>query len=122
MSISKAPRARRDRGSALLTVLFLSAALAAIAFSLSTTVRGETERTSTAVDGLRSYYLAVGGAERASLELFWSMMSPDHITIPHGWPKADYAYATGDVHVEIIPEASKLDVNNVSVEELYRVV
>src|ERR1700755_2917151 len=104
MSISKAPRARRDRGSALLTVLFLSAALAAIAFSLSTTVRGETERTSTAVDGLRSYYLAAGGVERATLELFWSMVFPDRVTIKRGWPSVDYAFATGDVHVEIIPE------------------
>jgi len=43
------------RGGALLAVLWLSAALAAIAFSLANTVRGETERASTAVDGLRSY-------------------------------------------------------------------
>src|SRR5580700_6916792 len=55
------------RGSALLTVMWLSAALAAIGFSLAGTVRGETERTSTGLDGLRSYYLATGGIERASL-------------------------------------------------------
>src|ERR1039458_8186869 len=65
------------RGSALLAVLWLSAALAAIAFSLSSTVRGETERASTAVDGLRSYYLASGAIERASLELLWTTTSPD---------------------------------------------
>ena len=64
------------RGSALLAVLWLSAALAAIAFSLSSTVRGETERTSTAVDGLRSYYLASGAIERASLELLWTVTKP----------------------------------------------
>src|SRR5271157_5393786 len=54
------------RGSALLAVLWLSAALAAIAFSLSTTVRGETERASTSVDGMRAYYLAVSAVDRAS--------------------------------------------------------
>src|ERR1017187_6371743 len=37
---------RSTRGSGLLAVLWLSAALAAIAFSLSVTVRGEIERTS----------------------------------------------------------------------------
>ena len=46
-----------DRGSALLAVLWLSAALAAIAFSVSTTVRAETDRVSTAADGLRASYL-----------------------------------------------------------------
>ena len=44
---------RRSRGSALLSVLWLSAALAAIAFSLSSTVRGETERTGTGVGVFR---------------------------------------------------------------------
>jgi type II secretory pathway component PulK len=58
-------RAKPRRGSALLAVLWLSAALAAIAFAMSTTVRGETERTSTAVDGLRAYYLAASAFDRA---------------------------------------------------------
>src|SRR5947209_18906693 len=64
-------RARRS-GSALLMVLWVSAALAAVGFSLASTVRGEAERASTAVVGLRSYYLAVGGLERAMVELLWS--------------------------------------------------
>ena len=38
------------RGSALLAVLWLSAVLAAIAFSLASTVRGEAERAATSVD------------------------------------------------------------------------
>src|SRR6185436_9341801 len=53
-----------ERGSALLAVLWLSLALSAIAFSLASTVHGETERTATGVDGLRSYYLATGALER----------------------------------------------------------
>ena len=68
---------RHNRGSALLAVLWLSAALAAIAFSLSTTVRGEIERTSTAMDGLRSYYIAAGAVERAAIEVLWSARYPD---------------------------------------------
>jgi general secretion pathway protein K len=103
-------------------VLWLSAALAAIAFSLSSTVRGETERTSTSVDGLRSYYLASGAIDRASLELLWTLTSPDKRKIPRGAAAVDYSFPSGVAHVEFIPEAAKLDVNKILPEELYRLV
>jgi general secretion pathway protein K len=111
-----------NRGSALLAVLWLSAALAAIAFSLSSTVRGETERTSTAVDGLRSYYLASGAIDRASLELLWTVTNPGQRKIPRGSTAVDYIFPSGVAHVEIIPEAAKLDVNKAPPEELYRLL
>jgi type II secretory pathway component PulK len=72
----RVPRARR--GSALLAVLWLSAALAAIGFSLATTIHGETERTSTALDGLRSYYLAAAGIDRAAVEALWGIQNRAH--------------------------------------------
>jgi general secretion pathway protein K len=103
-------------------VLWLSAALAAIAFSLSSTVRGETERASTAVDGLRSYYLASGAIERASLELLWTIANPNQRKIARGSASVDYNFPSGVAHVEIVPEAAKLDVNKVLPEELYRLV
>jgi general secretion pathway protein K len=108
------------RGSALLAVLWLSAALAAIAFSLSSTVRSETDRTSTAVDGLRAYYLAQGGVQRAALELLWRATNPGPGLIPAGSTQVDYVFPTGNVHVEIIPETAKLDVNHAAVQDLYR--
>jgi len=112
---------RPTRGSALLTVLWLSAALAAIALSLSTTVRGETDRTSTSIDGLRSYYLAVGAVERAYIELLWSVTLPaDQRPIPQGASFIDYAFPTGAAHVEIVPETSKFDVNTIAIQDLYR--
>ena len=116
------PHRPGNRGSALLAVLWLSAALAAIAFSLSSTVRGETERTSTAVDGLRSYYLASGAIERTCLELLWSVNTTDNRKIPRGSTSVEYTFPSGMAHVEIIPEAAKLDVNKVLPEELYRLV
>src|SRR5947209_15352061 len=67
---SKSLRANR-RGSALLAVLWLSAALSAIAFTVANTVRSETERTSTAVDSLRAYYLATGAIDRTLLYIHW---------------------------------------------------
>ena len=52
------------RGAALLAVLWLAAALSAIAFTLANTVRGEIERSSTDADGLKAYYLAEGAIDR----------------------------------------------------------
>src|SRR5271165_3919718 len=120
--MSTTRRSRRPtRGSALLAVLWLSAGLAAIAFSLSTTVRGETERAATAMDGLRAYYLAAGAVDRASLEFLWSAnMDPTKAPIPKGAAAVDYHFDSGDAHVEIIPEAAKLDVNFTSIETLDR--
>ena len=117
------PWAHPTKGSALLTVMWLSAALAAIGFSLAGTVRGETERTSTGLDGLRSYYLASGGIERASLELLWVFLNPDQPRlIPKGSTVVNYAFESGMVRVEFLPEAGKLDVNRVPVEQLNRLL
>jgi general secretion pathway protein K len=100
--------------------LWLSAALAAIAFSLSTTVRGEIERAATSMDGLRSYYMAAGAVERAAVEVLWSVKYPDRRPLPQGITQVDYEFPDGVAHVEIIPEAAKLNVNLAPPEDLYR--
>jgi general secretion pathway protein K len=110
----------RSRGSALLAVLWLSAALAAIAFSLSSMVREETDRASTSVDGLRSYYLAVAAVERATLELMWSVQNPQAPILPPFSKIINYHFDLGDARVEVIPEAAKLNPNNTPLEVLYR--
>src|ERR1035438_5238046 len=112
---------RNERGSGLLAVLWLSAALAAIAFSLSVTVRGEIERTSTEVDGLRCAYLASAGIERAAMELLWSATSTENKLIPKGSTFVNYVFPSGNVRVEIIPETAKLNVNKASRSEERRV-
>jgi general secretion pathway protein K len=102
-------------------VLWLSAALAAVAFSLSSTVRGETERASTEMDGARGYYLAAGAIERASMEWLWSAnMPPERRFIPVGAAHVDYQFPSGVARVEIIPETAKLNVNLSPPAELYR--
>jgi general secretion pathway protein K len=118
MKITEGP----TRGSALLAVLWLSAALAAIAFSLSSTVRSETERTATAVDGLRAYYLAQGGVQRAAMEYLWRINSSAPSNIPPGATEVNYVFPSGNVRVEIIPETAKLNVNSISPLDLYRMV
>ncbi len=114
--------APRRRGGALLMVLWVSAALSAIAFSLASTVRGEIERTGTAVDGLRSYYLAVGGVQRCATELLWSVTYPNQRPIPKGSTMVEYLFPSGVVRVEILPEAGKLDVNFAPTLELVRLL
>jgi general secretion pathway protein K len=119
--IGRPTRAFR-RGSALLAVLWISAAMAAIAFSLSNTVRGETERTSTVLDDLRSYYLASGAIDRAMVEVIWSALFPDKRMLPKGTSMVDYRFPTGVAHVEIIPETARLNLNSASAEMLYRLM
>jgi general secretion pathway protein K len=113
---------RRRRGGALLMVLWVSAALAAIGFSLASTVRGETERTATALDSLRSYYLALGGVQRGMGELLWSILHPEARVIPQGATTVTYDYPSGVVLLELLPEAGTLDVNTASVDDLVRLL
>src|SRR5450432_4166331 len=82
--LAKSSNSRRHthrRGGALLAVLWLSAALSAIALSVANTVRTETERTATSSEGLRTYYLASGSVERAILWIQWGIqnyVNPDN--------------------------------------------
>jgi general secretion pathway protein K len=117
-----------QKGSALLAVLWMAAALAAIAFALSSTVRSETSRVSGASDGLRTYYLATGSVERGIQWMLWGwggavMTKPDGT--PRFWapnePRLIMHYPSGDAVVEMIPESAKLNINTASADELFRV-
>jgi general secretion pathway protein K len=114
------PTRRSRNGSALLTVLWLSAALAAVAFALSNTVRSETDRASTAKEGLRCEYLASAGIERASMELLWSALYPAQRMIPAGATQVDLAFPTGMTRVRIIPETAELNVNTITRADFLR--
>jgi general secretion pathway protein K len=103
-------------------VLWISAALAAISFSLANTVRGETERTSTVLDEVRGYYLATGAVDRAAVELLWAVSYQGERKIKEGAAWVDYTFPTGVAHVELIPETAKLDVNFVPPDQLMRLV
>jgi general secretion pathway protein K len=113
--------ARRREGAALLAVLWLAAALSAIAFTVANTVRGETERSSTEADGLKAYYLACGAIDRMLLYIDLG----DGFRKPNGKPIFDDTtrllpldFPTGFVLGEFIPETSKLNVNDVPPERL----
>ena len=117
-----------SRGSALLAVLWLAAALAAIAFAVSSTVRSETNRAGGSADGLRASYLASGSVERGIQWMLWgwtgyNQTNPDGT--PRFWasnsPRMIMHYPSGDAVVELIPETAKLNINTASPDELFRV-
>lgn len=108
---------RTERGSALLMVLWLTAALAAIGLAVASNVRGETERTETNVDDAKSYFVARGAIERAALHIMWG--GDYHV---NNDPSMNLAFPGADVHVDIVPEASKLDLNASRPDELLRLL
>ena len=117
---------RGDRGSALLMVLWLTAALAAIGLAVASNVRGETERTETNMDDAKSYFSARGAIERAALHILWGRSyvgeGDGPVYYVAGTPTMDLSFPTAEVHVDIIPETSKLDLNGAPAEYLVRLL
>ena len=116
---------RPTSGGALLAVLWLSAALSAIAFSLATTVRGEAERTATALNAVRGHYLATGAIQRALLYMEWGrLLQPDGHSPYYTWgdPRLSFDFPTGHAEVRITPESARMNVNAAPPEELYRLL
>ena len=87
-------------------------------------IRAETDRAGTAADGLRATYLATGSVDRAVQWLLWGTGS-DRFFDRHHYsdkPRLYFSYPSGDVVVEMMPEAAKLDINQASGEDLLRLV
>jgi general secretion pathway protein K len=108
-----------SRGTALLAVLWLSAALATIALSLADTVRGEADRSATAVDTLRSQDLAIGGLRRAILYMDWGRTHPDNPLFKPPVPFFAFDFPEGQAVVDVIPETAKFNINSSSPEALF---
>jgi general secretion pathway protein K len=115
-----------ENGGALLAVLWLAAGLAAIAFTIANTVRGETERTATGSEGLRAHYLATGAVERGICYMMWGpgYRNPDGSPryYERGMPGVYMNFPTGIASLDIIPERSKVDINRISPEDLTRLL
>ena len=116
------PRLRiscRRRGSALLAVLWLSAALSAIAFSVAAGVRSETERVGNSEEDVRAYYLASAAIDRAILHLQWSAGSQsDNPFFVPGQPHMALDFPSGLTMVDVIPETGKINLNTAAPQML----
>src|SRR5579863_9712130 len=117
---------RNRKGSALLMVLWLSAALSAVGLAVANNVRGETQRTETNVDDARSYFVARGAIERAALHVLWGRSyvgdGSGPVYFVPGMPAMDLDFPDANAHVDIIPETSKLSLNSSKPEDLYRLL
>ena len=127
---AEAPRrlkpAPLQSGGALLAVLWLSAALTAIAFSVATTVRGETDRTATSVDQIRAYYIATAGIDRALLYIGWGagpkLPNGQVRYYEPGMSQFRFEFPTGFTIVEIIPETARMSLNQATPQDLMRLM
>lgn len=115
------PRSNPNRnGTAILAVLWLTAALSAIAFSVADTVRAETERAISNQDSTRAYYLARGAVER----VLFTLRNPEGGA--GGTPAERFAgqrrlyfqEETGDTVVELISERGKLPLRTLNISLL----
>jgi|SRR5579871_857221 len=118
--------AGRQKGTALLAVLWLSAVLSAIAFTVASTVRSEIERTSTDSEEIRAGFLASGAIERALLYIEWGRSygnadgTARYFRISQ--PRLQFQFPNASATVDIIPETAKLSVNTSPPDELQRLL
>lgn len=115
---------RRQRGGALLAVLWLVAALSVIALTIAATVRAEVDRTITNSEGVKAYYLAKGGLDRAALYVQWgntpSLPGQPPLYYVRGVRTLNFDLPSGVASVDVMPETAKLNVNRASVDDLVR--
>lgn len=107
-------------------VLWLSAALSMIAFSVALRVRAELERAAGDADGLRAYYLACGAVQRAFNYMRYGPGPRDAEGRARWWdpysPLLVLPFPEGVAQVEIVPESSRFNVNSISRGELQRLL
>jgi general secretion pathway protein K len=107
---------RSSKGTALLAVLWLTAALSAIAFSIADTVRAETERGISTQESIRAYYLARGAVERTLYQLRNSNDGSGGSPAERfaGRRRLYFQEEFGDTLVELISENGKLPLRGLS--------
>lgn len=112
------------RGAALITVLWLTAALAIIGFSVAAAVRGELGRAENSLDGARAELLARGAIDR----MFFFLTHPPQETpdfVPDyrsGQQRMYWRFPGGDVMVELLPESGKVNLNSAPPEQIQTVL
>ncbi len=113
------------RGSALLAVMWFSAALSAIAFALSMTVRTELDRAGLQVDSARAYFLAQGAIEIAAKRMLDRAVEEEELAdrgFAPGQSAMEIVLPGGSVHVEIIGDSGKLNIRKVAPDILARLL
>ena len=113
------------RGSALLAVMWFSAALSAIAFTLSMTVRTELDRAALNVNSTRAYFLAQGAVEIAAKRMFDRLDREEEFhsrVFRKGQRFMEIRLPGGSAKVDIIGDSGKLNVHSLPPEVLARLL
>jgi len=117
---------RSQRGGALLAVLWLTAALGAIAFAIAMNVRGEVDRSSTFSDGLRAQYIAEGAVHRGILHILWGPSQRNHDGSSRfyepGLSAARMDFPGGVAITEYVTDAGRLGLNEAPAADLQRLL
>jgi general secretion pathway protein K len=111
----------KQRGAALLTVLWLTVILTFIAGALSSTVRTEVQATRNVVDRERGYFLARGAIQAAALQLS-SPPSQEEAEKRFGQRELLFDFETGSARVKLIPENAKFNLNSLPAPMLMRLL
>lgn len=110
----------------MLAVLWLTAALGAIAFAIAMNVRGEVDRSSTFSDGLRAQYIAEGAVQRGILHILWgpSQRNPDGSSrfYEPGLSSARMDFPGGVAITEYLTDAGRLGLNEAPAADLQRLL
>lgn len=118
--------AQKQKGVALLAVLWLAGALSVMALTTAYLVRTEVEAANNRIEAQRGFYLARGGVEAAVYSMAQSAI-PSLSTGEGSTRQAEfipgqrwlrYEFPGGSSVVEVIPETAKLNVNLISAEQL----
>jgi len=118
-------RAKNCRGSALLTVMWFSAAFSMIAFSLSTTVRTELDRAALNVDSTRAYFLAQGAIEIATKRMMDVESNQGSLSMrgfTRGQRLMTLMLPGGSATVQITGDSGKFNIRNIKPEVLARLL
>lgn len=126
LGVKKINGAKKQRGVALLAVLWLTVALSFMGMTTAYLVRTEVEAVSNQIESQRSYYLARGGIEAAIHSIARPSMTPatdrapDDRTVDYrpGQRWLEFEFPGGFSRVEVVPENAKLNINRVSAEQL----
>ncbi len=126
LEVKKINRAKKQRGVALLAVLWLTVALSFMGMTTSYLVRTEVEAVSNQIESQRSYYLARGGIEAAIHTIVLPSITPATDRVATGQPVdyrpgqrwLDFEFPSGFSRVEVVPENAKLNINLISAEQL----
>ena len=101
----------RDRGVALVAVLWFTVAIAGMAAAFATLARGEALRSRNMVDGIRARAILEAALDRAALELVTPTVKPTQRGVELDWP-----FDGALVHIVITGESGLVDLNAASPE------